>query len=309
MTENPHVGRRTAESDVPFTRVLTPTYPRRRYHRRKGTLKTAVHWGQRKLLMTEIEFLLLANQPHAVVVYAGAAPGTHIQILSRMFPEQRFVLVDPCEFSIGSSDRIEIVREKFSDDLAIRIKQRHAATLFISDVRTCDWALDDEALMQQYIQQDMAAQARWHWILRPVKSLLKFRLPYAAGATEYLNGELLLPVWGPVTTTECRLIVDRDAGTRTYDHTEHEEQMFFFNTAARASIYHHSVTGVPGLDHCYDCTAEVRILGQYIEQQQGTAPSDRAIAELSIQITRALSSRRDLTTPNRIQTAGRRIAD
>jgi hypothetical protein len=178
MTENPHVGQRTTESNVSFTSVLTPTYPRRRYHRCKGTLKTVVHWGQRKLLMTEIEFLLLANQPHAVAVYAGTAPGTHIQVLLQMFPEQRFVLVDPCEFSIGSSDRIELVEEKFSDDLAIRIKQRHAATLFISDIRTCDWALDDEARMQHYIQQDMAAQARWHRILRPVKSLLKFRLPY-----------------------------------------------------------------------------------------------------------------------------------
>jgi len=259
--------------------------------------------------MTEIEFLLLADQPRAVVVYAGAAPGTHIQVLSQMFPEQRFVLVDPGAFKIEVSDRVEIIRDKFSDDLAIQIKQRYTTTLFISDIRTCDWALDNEALMQHYIQQDMAAQERWHRILRPVKSLLKFRLPYAAGNTVYLNGELRLPVWGPVTTTECRLVVDIDAGTRTYDHKEHEEQMFFFNTTARASVYDHKVKGVPGLDHCYDCTAEVRILGQYIEQQQGVASSDRAIANLSIQITNALSSRRDLTTPNRIQTAGRRIAN
>ena len=71
---------------------------------------------------------------------------------------------------------------------------------------------------------------RWHDILKPHRSMLKFRLSWQPGMTEYLDGffclcfsiydicvsiisiilmelgNLHLPIWGPVTTTESRLI-------------------------------------------------------------------------------------------------------
>ena len=40
--------------------------------------KTARHFGQRKLLISEIEFLTMHARFNDTVVYAGAAPGTHI---------------------------------------------------------------------------------------------------------------------------------------------------------------------------------------------------------------------------------------
>ena len=311
-SHNPHVRQQSGDRKltIPFTRSLGPTYPRMQYRRRKGALKTVVHWGQRKLLMSEIEFLLLADEPNAVVVYAGAAPGIHVKVLLQMFSGMHFVLVDPGTFRVAPSDRVTLVRGVFSDDLAAKMRQTyaHAPLLFISDVRKCDWGFDNDSAMQRYIEADMVAQEKWHAIMRPKMSLLKFRLPYTPGATAYLEGDLRLPVWGPVTTTECRLIVERDAGRRIYDHTEHEQQMFFFNTMARSSLYCHEVEGVPGLDHCYDCTAEVKILEKYLLAKQ-ISVSSRDIASLSIQITQTLSSSRDLTTPNRIQTEGRRIAD
>ena len=57
------------------------------------------HWGQRKLLFSEIEFLTLYGHLAKTVVYAGAAPGTHINYLSKeLFPEHKWVLVDPAPF-------------------------------------------------------------------------------------------------------------------------------------------------------------------------------------------------------------------
>jgi hypothetical protein len=53
----------------------------------------------------------------------------------------------------------------------------------------------------------MNAQRRWVGILQPLAALLKFRLPWAAGKTDYLAGAVMLPVWGPPTTTESRLLV------------------------------------------------------------------------------------------------------
>eukprot|EP01113_Clastostelium_recurvatum_P023757 TRINITY_DN2832_c0_g1_i3.p1 TRINITY_DN2832_c0_g1~~TRINITY_DN2832_c0_g1_i3.p1 ORF type:complete len:258 (+),score=73.19 TRINITY_DN2832_c0_g1_i3:51-824(+) len=79
------------------------------YQRRQGEAKTVDHWGQRKLLLSEIEFLSRfasasaagpsssssSSSSSMVVVYAGAAPGTHIPFLQRLFPRLRWILVDP----------------------------------------------------------------------------------------------------------------------------------------------------------------------------------------------------------------------
>lgn len=66
--------------------------------------RMGVHIGQRKLLLTEIQFLtdicikIPIGDIH--VVYAGAAPGHHDHLLSTMFPRVRFILVDPRMFDI-----------------------------------------------------------------------------------------------------------------------------------------------------------------------------------------------------------------
>ena len=63
------------------------------------------------------------------------------------------------------------------------------------------------AQVEAVIATDMSAQQRWVEIIRPMAALLKFRLPWDDGATDYLSGTVALPVWGPPTTTESRLIV------------------------------------------------------------------------------------------------------
>jgi len=95
--------------------------------------------------------------------------------------------------------------------------------------------------------------------------MLKFRLPYETGTSEYLNGSMYLPVWGPQSTTEARLVTLPGSGTKPYVHTVYEEQMFHFNTVTRCSLYPNDVAAlVEGMDHCYDCYAEVYILTQYL---------------------------------------------
>ena len=62
------------------------------------------HWGQLKLIMSEIQFLTKIFKLQGkkwinrVVVYAGGAPGTHVPYLSKLFPELKFILVDPSPF-------------------------------------------------------------------------------------------------------------------------------------------------------------------------------------------------------------------
>jgi cap2 methyltransferase len=296
LVTNPHsMQAAQPRTDLPFGRLLLPDAPMTEYRPREGA-KTVNPWGQRKLLMSEIEFLTLAPPPEGtrcVVIYAGAAPGTHVRILSEMFPLHRFVLVDPANFTVrADGDRIITRRALFSAELANELKTEYEGwhMLFVSDVRSADFQRETKEENEQRIRADMDAQALWHTILRPFKSMLKFRLPFTPGTTQYLKGDIYLPVWGPVSTTECRLVVDTYADETLYDHTEHEQKLYHFNNITRPALYDHSVVG-EGIDHCYDCTAEIHILDNYLKGRS-------TIAELSANISRSIShGRRTLADP------------
>ena len=61
----------------------------------------SIHWGQRKLHLSEIDFFTSNTDKNELytVVYAGAANGHHIPLLSKMFPNLEFHLYDPAPFS------------------------------------------------------------------------------------------------------------------------------------------------------------------------------------------------------------------
>jgi hypothetical protein len=56
----------------------------------------------------------------------------------------------------------------------------------------------------------LLSHGRWVQSMRPAAALLKFVLPYNHDkhpSVRYLDGDLFLPVWGPRTTSETRLLV------------------------------------------------------------------------------------------------------
>jgi len=136
--------------------------------------------------------------------------------------------------------------------------------LFISDIRSADWNHQSQAEVEAGVKQDMQNQMRWHLLMKPRVSLLKFRLPWEPGTCDYLDGTVYLPVWGPQTTTETRMVVSGSAMKR-WDNVRYEQQMFYFNTVARVALYPHQVRA-DGIDHCFDCSSEVEILRQYVER-------------------------------------------
>ena len=282
-----------SKEDIPFARTLRDDSPRLKYRRRQNEVKTVLHWGQRKLLLSEIEFLTKYGQLSNIVVYAGAAPGTHLNILAELFKDKKFVCVDPAPFNIRPTSQFDLRRQLFEDKTAEEFKGKNV--LFISDIRAADWQREDHEAHETQVQDDMKAQMRWHNIMEPAKSMLKFRLPWDAGLTEYLDGEIFLPVWGPITTTEARLIPSGMAAKK-YDNTQYEEQMFYFNTTQRVGRYRHEYAG-EGIDHCYDCMAECRVLEDYVVMMQSGSSSDskksvkEEIAAISFRISQSLGRR------------------
>jgi len=80
--------------------------------------------------------------------------------------------------------------------------------------------------------------------------MLKFRLPYYPGRTSYLDGKMMLPVWGGRTTSETRLVVEQpkegdEYPIREYDNLWLSDAMFYHNTVRRVLRYHHAIVDVP----------------------------------------------------------------
>ena len=243
------------------------------------------HFGQLKLLLSEIEFLTPYYGQEFSVIYAGAAPGLHILILARMFPTMKFVLVDPApsifekidkkeldvdgghpentsetikEYEKITKEKIEVRKVIMTPAIASEFSGR-GDTLFISDVRVGLPAGGKESgrQHQERIHADMLAQQEWVREMRPCASILKFRLPWQIGYTRYLKGDIIFPVYGRPLTHETRLIVKRKDvfGNLSYDNKLYEKQMAYFNQRMRHVYY----VG----KWCYDCTAFYKIIDFY----------------------------------------------
>ena len=72
-----------------------------------------VHLGQRKLLLTEVNFLTNHGDLSTNIIYIGAAPGHHIEFLSVLYPNHTFYLYDPRDFAIEETDNILIFQKYF----------------------------------------------------------------------------------------------------------------------------------------------------------------------------------------------------
>lgn len=74
------------------------------YHPDLNIINFNCHLGQRKLLLTEIEFYSKFSNhlDNTLVIYAGSASSEHHPIISKLFPKLKFILIDPNFHSLGS---------------------------------------------------------------------------------------------------------------------------------------------------------------------------------------------------------------
>lgn len=72
---------------------------------------TVIHYGQSKLFFTELELFNLALDSvndKGIMVYVGAAPCYHITMLKYMYPNVKFVLIDPANFYLAKIPGVEM---------------------------------------------------------------------------------------------------------------------------------------------------------------------------------------------------------
>lgn len=228
---------------IKYFRKLDKDCPRLAYNHYED-IKFSGHWGQRKLLYTEIEFFSIAsrfldiNKKNCLIVYIGAANGVRDNIYKKLFPDTQFLLYDPQPFAIKESEQFIIKTDKdgfFSDE---KIKEvfdiaKGRKIIYICDIRsdTSEYAIWDN--MQQ--------QQRWGIKLGAEMMMLKMRFPYTSiiehGVKEdihvkpyelgeikdqviilnekqnnellYLMGNIYFQIHAPKRSTETRLITGK----------------------------------------------------------------------------------------------------
>jgi hypothetical protein len=256
-----------------FTRVMGKNAPRLKYKQANYfPIKPNIHWGQLKLMLTEVEFIALAilqrdaagDKRPVYLVYPGSAPGHHMNKLSEMFPDVYFELYDPNNFIPSDTDRIKTHVQFFTNKDATQWKSSEHPDKYIifnTDIRTFP-------ATPQVVADNMQMQRKWFEIMQPELSMFKFRLPWGPGQTQYPDGEIYIQPFCGQSSTETRLIVRKNAPMIDYDHIRYEEQCAYHNNVMRSAAYHEYKKldlHRDRLDNCYDCTAFLEICRLYLQ--------------------------------------------
>jgi hypothetical protein len=258
--------------------ILSFNDPLMEYKSRRHEYKNSFAWGQRKLGLVLIQFLTLywdyARIKNPVVVYAGAAVGKNIHMSIDLFPEFEWHLYDPNFIDIRldviadrkveklsepqkSIRKAEIIKDLskklnintgdngwFTNDTAKKFAgpEYKGRVFFLSDIRSVTHEISDEEF-EKGVWRDMQMQSDWHKIINPVKSQLKFRLPYTTISEydtkyiRYLKGTIYKQPYTKVSSTETRLVPDDQIGgihpEIDYDFKLYESTMFYHNTIIR----------------------------------------------------------------------------
>ena len=236
----------------------------------------SMHWGQRKLLLTEILFFALHGKPNTHVIYAGAAPGEHNEFLCELFPTYTFDLVDPAKWNAAFSaqypqlaanreapldntkennmldfrytinPRVTVWHGFFTDDLAhyFRNLYNDEPVLFVSDIRTTHIEELSSNLEErdQIVRNEMKMQMTWFNILNeqrdpPIWAMFKFKVTFGIPSTTYLRGTLYYQPWAPLKSPELRLITNAKADDlATYNNDWIEQHLVWYNENQRNKL-------------------------------------------------------------------------
>lgn len=270
-----------------FTPRLTSAFKKRRWDSRVKPKPINYHWGQFKLLISEIEFLTSINTTISnIVVYAGAAPGDHIPYLAKMFPNILFILYDPLRFKIVPTPNIIIRQEFFTDKIAEMY--RGMGIIFISDIR-----LAEERTTRKFIQHenqikiDNQTQKEWLMMMQPTEALLKFRTPFLEGHTDYFDGDVWFQSFAPSLSAETRLKI-KPGKFKRYNHQQHEEQLFYFNTLYRNKNFldYNSFFGVN-----YDTYLAYVVLKGYLEKVKNSqSKPEKVVLGIILEIEKVMNN-------------------
>lgn len=228
---------------------------------------TRVHQGQRKLFLCELYFLTEFGHLSDTIVYAGAAPGHHTVLLSELFPKHKFHLYDPRDVfdeRFKNNDMVNTYVQFFTDEDAKNWDGKDV--LFMSDIRI---SVNDYDARELQISADMDMQMNWVKNMNPIKSLLKFRLPWDRSNVDYLNGDLIYQQYPSRYSSESRLIVDKDYKMINYNGKAYDDAMYKHNIIDREWM--RFKVDKPFYNNSWDNACEEFIINNYCDKMKSVS--------------------------------------
>jgi hypothetical protein len=123
-----------------LVRLYNDNLPYLEYDENKIKNKKDLHWGQRKLLMSEIDFLTKYynhyDKRKKYLLYIGASPGHHINYLIKMFPDINYILYDKVDTGVEPRNNVKFYKKYFTDDEANKYKNMNI--FIICDIRSLE---------------------------------------------------------------------------------------------------------------------------------------------------------------------------
>ena len=238
--------------------------------------KTVCHWGQLKLFLATLFFLIKVVKPNKTynIIYPGSAPGDTIFLLLDMFPNTYWYLIDPrgCNKHLYKHKQVkEIIKDYFTDEIVNKyvkqFKNDKSELLLISDIRSSP---TDEGII---FDQDL--HIKWHKALQPKYSYFKFRCPYESPnrVYSYYKGKIYLQAFAPISSSESRLLLKTKLEKHDYIIDEYQGKLMYFNRVIRPSFYVKSIIKNNNyFDHCYDCTYYSYLIQNYLKHINKNIP-------------------------------------
>lgn len=285
---------KSTDNSKEIIRVYNDNLPRRPFNPdivETQHVKCNLHWGQRKLLMSEIDFLNRYYDDYdqskdKYLLYVGASPGHHINYLKKMFPDIHFILYDKVKTAVELDDHAEFHHKYFDQQEAEKYKDKNL--FFVCDIRNLDVGKlkGDErtGIRHGIIGDDMSKQMEWVKIMNPKQSLLKFKLTWLSEKTEYLDGTVYFQVWNTMGSNEQRLVPDKSYKTKIWNNITYEEICAYFNHETRFKKIKHNFGNCLGQYH--ESVVEGLILKEYVEKfEPDITDINTRICEISLSIT------------------------
>lgn len=114
-------------------------------------LRRGDHIGQRKLLLNEIQFLTKYNE-HKICIYAGSAPGNKTHLLSTLFPDIKFILIDPNKFNMLITDTQQNHRTLKHKDIVHLYSGYPSQSNEYINKKESDMSIDEKKTMINFIK-------------------------------------------------------------------------------------------------------------------------------------------------------------
>jgi len=274
-----------------LTRIYSPSLPKQVYIKDQFEHLSELHSGQRKLLLSEIDFLTRYYSKYdsgtKYLLYIGASPGYHINYLDILFPELNYILYDKVDTGVNLKKNITFINGYFDDQEAEKYKNKNI--FLVCDIRNLNIKKQDDIKYQdQIIYEDMEFQKRWCDIIKPKASLLKFRVSWETPISTYLDGVIYFQIWSGQNSIEMRLVPDLDKKLKNYDNKNIEEVLFYYNLHTRRE----KNSSYPCIGNYHESAVEGDILKNYLKKfskdsSMGSSKdsSMSAVCDLSMSIT------------------------